>query len=569
MYDLCFGLDCCKTGAMRHRSSPVEGNPDLLAAVSKLLVPPFLSVVILSGCIGSFSHLTTQGKESTLFAQRPVRAMANEVGVGLPGGGVLAVEPLRAEETGIPEGIAQGIEETFAEQLQAGKPGLKIKSRRDLRKIWDETALMSRSRLEDELRGMEVDYLVVPTALPFSEGIDVSFRAYDIREGARSRLIGASLSRNVRIASPQVLAVPPEQAAAYTARGLYAKIARRFGTDAGGFTMRAGGETSPFIGYISGLVITALEEIRAASGTEQFSAGDLVLKTEVRDDGDWASVVFLVEDAEGQEIARRSAVLDTKLIAEDHKPLTPSATAIEQTVYSAIGQARIGPALSERQALAAARMRARGDVVQQALGVRRTFRDPAQTLGAAHWAMGVLGPGLPFEEVWSREETDDPNLVRMHLKARVRRFDQALAEGVQARLSPENVRPGTPIGVVLSGQRDGFAGVFLWQADGTVSRAFPSGDRPHLEMKAGQTLFLPREDDAPVATHPADGTDQDLGAMVVVVSATPLDFRKFDGDGADSGFLDGLAEQDAESMSVRVLPFISRASDSIATDVKP
>ena len=121
--------------------------------------------------------------------------MANEVGVGIPGGGVLAVLPLRTEETGIPEDIAQGIEETFAEQIQAGKPGLKIKTRRDFRKIWDETAPISRSRLEDELRGMEVDYLVVPTALPFPEGIEVSFRAYDIREGAGSRLIGASRCR--------------------------------------------------------------------------------------------------------------------------------------------------------------------------------------------------------------------------------------------------------------------------------------------------------------------------------------------------------------------------------------
>ena len=324
--------------------------------------------------------------------------------------------------------------------------------------------------------------------------------------------------------------------------------------------MRTGGETSPFIDYLSGLVIGTLEDLRAVSGAEQTGAGELILKTEVRDDGDRALVVFLVQDADGQEIARRSAVLDTKLIAENHKPLTPSAAAIEQTVYSATGQARIGPALNGRQALAAARMMARGDVVQQALGTRRTFRDPAQTLGPAHWAMGVLGPGLPFEEVWSREETDDPNLVRVHLQARVRRFDQTLAEGVQVRLSPENVRPGAPIGVVLSGQRDGFAGVFLWQADGTVLRAFPSRDQPNLKMKAGQTLFLPKEDDAPVAARSPDGAAQDLGAMVVVVSTAPVDFREFAGDDTDSRFLDGLAEQDAATVSVHVLPYISRAS---------
>ena len=207
-------------------------------------------------------------------------------------------------------------------------------------------------------------------------------------------------------------------------------------------------------------------------------------------------------------------------------------------------------------------MRARGDVVQQALDVRRTFRDPAQTLGAAHWAMGVLGPSLPFEEVWSREKTDDPNLVRVSLKARVRRFDPEFAEGVQARLSPEDVRPGAPIGVVLSGQRDGFAGVFLWQSDGTVVRAFPSGDRPYLDVKAGQTLFLPKEDDAPVAAGSPDGAARDLGAMIVVVSTAPVDFRELAGDGSDSRFLDGLAEQDAKTVSVRVLPYISGASGS-------
>ena len=111
---------------------------------------------------------------------------------------------------------------------------------------------------------------------------------------------------------------------------------------------------------------------------------------------------------------------------------------------------------------------------------------------------------------------------------------------MQARLSPENVRPGAPIGVVLTGQRDGFAGVFLWQADGTVSRAFPSEDRPYLEMKGrGRLCFLPKEDDAPVAARSPDGVAQDLGALVMVVSTAPVDFRELAGDDGSDGPVPG------------------------------
>ncbi len=546
----------------------------MLAAASKFRLLPLLAAFLVSGCFGSFSHLKSLGKDSPSFAQRPIQAMANEVGVGLPGVGVFAVQPLRTEETGIPEDIAQGIEETFADQLNAGKPGLRVKTRRDLRKIWDEAGPMCRERLDDELRRLEVDYLIVASALPFPEGIEMSFKAYDIREDAGARLIGASLSRNVRIESPQTLAAPPEQAAAFAARGLYSKIVRRFGAGARQLTVRAEGGRTAFIDSFAGLVIGNLEDLRAAGGDADPEAGEvrslvLALKTEVRERGDMASVVFFVRDADGQEIARQSVVLDTKQIAEGYKPLTPSAAAIGETVFSATGQARIGPALDGPQALAAARMMARGDVVQQALGVRRTFRDPAQTLGAAHWAMGVLGPSLPFEEVWSREETDDPNLVRVHLKARVRRFDPSLAESVRARLTPEKMRPGEPIGVVLTGQRDGFAEVFLWPADGPVSRTFPSGVSPSLEIKAGQTLFLPKEDEAPMARQPVNGATQELGALVVVISVAPIDFRELGGTTADSRFLDYLAEQDPGTVSVLVLPYIARTSESASTDVKP
>lgn len=540
------------------------------AVFFKFRLLPVLAVFLLSGCFGSFSHLNGLGKDTSLFAQRPVRAMANEVGVGIPGAGVLAILPLRAEETGIPEDILEGIEETFAEQLQAGKPGLRIKTRGDLGKIRDEAGPMSRERLEDELRSKEVAYLVVPTALPYPDGIEMSFRAFDIREGAGGRPIGASLSRNVRIESPQSLALSPAAAAAVAARGLSAKVLMsRSGSGTRQFTLRPEGGTLPFIDYLAGLVNGHLEDLRPASDAGETGVLELTLRTEVRDDGDMASVVFDVLDGGGQKIGRQSVVLDTKLIAENHKPLTPRVPTVEETVFSATGRARIGPALNERQALAAARMMARGDVVQQALGVRRTFRDPAQTLGAALWAMGVLGPFLPFEEDWSRAQTDDPNLVRVDLKARVHRFDPSPAEGLRASLTPEKVRPGEPIGVELSAQRDGFAGVFLWQADGTLSRAFPSGDRPHIEIKAGQTLILPGEDEAPVVSRPVAGATQELGALVVVVSVAPVDFRELGGDAADSRFLDYLAEQDPETVSVFVLPYISRASESAGADVKP
>ena len=127
------------------------------------------------------------------------------------------------------------------------------------------------------------------------------------------------------------------------------------------------------------------------------------------------------------------------------------------------------------------------------LGVRRTFLAPAQTLGAAHWAMGVLGLSLPYAEVWRDEVTEDPGLLRVRLEARVRRFRPLAVESVRASLVPATVHAGTPIRVLVSAQRDLFVGVFAWQGDGTVSRVAPKDGRAFVEMKTGQAIHLPEE----------------------------------------------------------------------------
>jgi hypothetical protein len=205
-------------------------------------------------------------------------------------------------------------------------------------------------------------------------------------------------------------------------------------------------------------------------------------------------------------------------------------------------------------------MMARGDLVQQALGVRRTFLDPAQTPASAEWALGVLGPMMPYAESWREEETEDPELLRVRLEARIRRFDPSLADIVRASLDPKTVRAGVPIRVRVSAGRDLFVGVFAWQGDGTVSRIVPKGDRASVEVKTGQAILLPKAGDARIVGRVPPGGPQGLGALVVVFSTAPVDFRQFGDRVADSRFLDHLAQQDPKTILVRVLPFVVRAA---------
>ena len=96
---------------------------------------------------------------------------------------------------------------------------------------------------------------MVPNALPFPEGIEVSFRAYDIREGA-----GVKTDRGVAVAQRADRIAAGFGGFQPSRPPLSPPVGCTRRSDAGSermpvrFTMQTGGETSPFIDYLSGLV---------------------------------------------------------------------------------------------------------------------------------------------------------------------------------------------------------------------------------------------------------------------------------------------------------------------------
>jgi hypothetical protein len=530
--------------------------------------------MVVAGCVSSLMSIEDR---STVFDRDQVRALAEEIGDALPETGTVAVQPIRVEEAGISDDIARGIEDVFSARLLKRRPSLTIKPRRDLMKVWDEVSVFAPIAWETLCAELGVDFLVVASARPSADGIEISFKSYEIRGGMDAILVASSGMRNVRVTSPYIIPLSPEKGASVAALGLFPKAVRYLGGRATDITVRGAGERSQFEEYLSGLVIEKLDELGQsrrdiiAVGGEKLPAVILDLRTRVWDHDAKVTVGFALEAADGREVAHQSVVLDGTTIAQRYRPLARSGPVAVPAIVTAVGEARIGPDMNGRQAATAARMLARGDVVQQVLGAHRTFIEAAKTLSLAHRAMGTLGPAIPYDEVWQEEETGEVNRIRVRLKARVRRLDRSLASSVQAHLVPSTVRTGAPIRIEIASPVDVYIGVFAWQADNTVLRVFPEGREPYVRLLAGENILLPPDGGAPVVSRPLHDAGIDLEAMVVVASVTPLDYRRFGREIADSEigsinaglpaglFLDQLALEDARTLSAVFLPYVVRS----------
>jgi len=491
--------------------------------------------------------------------------------------GRIAIQPLRPEDADLPPEDIARFDDQLERALRRLDPRTVIVPRRDLASVWREIEAFTPARFSDVIARAGVDTLVVGQVHLAQGGVELAYKAYDIRLKDAISAIAFTGQHLLPWDTAKSGVLPLEGALLRAANGLAQRLGElRIPGDA---AFHDAGERAPFTDYLLPRLMDQLRERLAALArrgdgpqpvTGQASQGQptaphhLGLAATAWDHGDFAEARFAVT-SEGRELAGHSVKIDKRSVPAHFLPLTQGGGVVLSGVFEARGFASAGTMLSaeaaERGALALARAR----IIASATGGAWPRIDVVREPTDAARLLDALTRGVTYDEqVVDRGRGDN---VQVRLRARVKRVGEVGTPAIDAELRPNIVRNHAPIALTLTARRDSYAAVFAWSADGTVIRVWPRGRTPSLRLAGGRSLALPAPGEPPVTSEPLPGSAADEEALIVIASSAPLDFSRLAPDAGTSAgqttaravptaeFLNALARLDVGTIRVVVLPY--------------
>ena len=209
---------------------------------------------------------------------------------------------------------------------------------------------------------------------------------------------------------------------------------------------------------------------------------------------------------------------------------------------------------AQRSARALARAKAILAVLTKVPSGNTGLPDSVPSSGAAAELLSYMSRGISYEEDWKPPQSTSRQ-VRVELRAKVRLLQpenerrlNGLIEPVEvisgkgARSRPESDRTSSaqadPTEIIsgkafrfrIDAKKEASIGVYVWQADGTMVRLYPESASNPVRIKAGESVWFPRDGDshthAGIAAQNMPGEKRNHEALIVVAGSTSLPFEK-------------------------------------------
>lgn len=493
----------------------------------------------------------------------------------------LAIRPFRPDEIDLPEYVASSMNDAVeAAIVEAGSGTVTLITRENLREVWAEASEFRNAELNDLVRNAGADVLMTGRLDPAGNGVQLSYKAIDVRPGRTGQTLGMT-------AEPHVLAVnieaigarPMDQALVNGARELAHRLAGAGALSGGETRFQPIGESSQFGTYALTHFLDALqpqlrEALRRTAG-QQSVTGEAApppppsiirLVATAMELDSWVEVDFSVETPDGSTIASRTVRILKSSIPARFLPLDQGPRGALRAVGEAVPNARF----DKDAALRAARALARARIIAQATGGSLAGAPRLATdLVEGAWALQAITGGVTYDEVWEVSYPERGKRVRAALTARVEPLGNGRPDvpAVQAKLSASVIPSMKPFSLVLRADRPAALAVFGWTADDRVLRLYPFGPQRALQLEAGREMTLPGAGEEPFMAAPRPGVAADFEAIIVIASRDPLDYESLAREAGTTveeslaravpiqDFFASLARQGPHAISMRLLPY--------------
>lgn len=499
----------------------------------------------------------------------------------LPPGSRIAIRPLDADETGLPDALAREVEQALAAALLATAPaGGGVASRRDLPAAWEEAESFAGADGGRLLRDAAVDAVVVPSLVERRDGVALSAVLVGVTAGGIGDVIA------VMPATPLAVDVARFDLASADAgaRRLGVALAeqlRRAADPVGAFSVRIarGGPRSPVTDWLAAQVgdhlarRLAMPPLYVTAPLRRLGEGPkatrVILEVEIWDLG--ARVDIQAQARMDGHAVSGTARVAMRSLPPDFLPLTRDGGRVGPGMYQAEGAAALARRVDPREQRMAARAVARRAVIRDALDWTPA-EGPVRSSGDVQAAMESLQAAIPHEEIW-RDLAGAGAVARVLLRARVSRLGGGTAPVIEAAADRAVYRPGDALTarVQLRAGR-AYLAAYAWQADDTVIRIAPmSAEAARVDAKV--RVDVPGTGDPAVSAAPMPGSPESVEAIVIVASALPFDAaalapsvqatasQSLEAATDMSAFLDALARLDLARVTLRVLPYRVRPAD--------
>jgi len=513
---------------------------------------------------------------------RGLRVNAERLWNPLPPGARLAVRPLNADESGLPDALLRELEQAFATALLAtAPPGGAVASRRDLGAAWEEAESFHGTSGARLLADAAVDAVVVPSALERRTGVALSAVLLAVSDGAVGAILATMPLTDLAVEVARFDVVSVDTGARHLGVALAEGL--RAATDpqaAVAVRVVQTGQRSPVADWLAGMVSEHLGRRLAEPPLfvarplrrmgEQASRDTVRLELEIWDQGDRVDVHASATMATGGAAAATVRVAASSVPAA-FRPLTRDGGRVGRGLHQAVGTFTPMAPLDRREVLFAARVLARAALIDDATGDGAGRRDGGRGRDVVT-ALPRLARAIPHDEIW-RDGPSRHDGAEQHLRARVRPVGGGAAPRLEAAVDRVLYRPSDPLAarVLVRGGR-AYVAAYVLQADDTVVRIAPAGDAAR-RLEPETRIALPGPRDPAVSAAPMSGSEETVEALIVVASAVPFDAAALapsvraspDASLAaaveTSGFLDALADLDLARVSLSVLPYRVRRGD--------
>lgn len=508
----------------------------------------------------------------------PLSGLASEVWQAVGTATSLAVRPVDADETGLPDLAAQDLSDDLTAALLERAPlGRRVVARGDLPRVWDEAMSFHSANTQALLRSAAVDVLILPRVVLLRDGMALSVVLTTVAGSDAGRVLAVLGPVTVpRVVGP---ATTPDIAARRAGVALAEHI--RLTVDPGASVLarvRRTGVRNPmadwFLDQVANHLARRLAQ-RPVGMTRPLRHMsnvpirlDLTLEGEVWDMGDRIDVQLRADSLEGE--ARVLASMTAAALPARFRPLTRDGGRLGGGMYQGEGVAEAGRGLRFDELGMAALTAARGRVVADALDLRQDLNAIVSDHAGIAAGLRILERGLPYDARW-RVNATTANRLSGLLRAKVVRLGGGDAPLLEATIDRQIYYTGDSLRISarVSGGR-AYLALYVWQADASVVRLWPSENQAAIVSDSAKVVW-PGLRDVEVAVAPMPGVPQSTEAVVVVASAVPFNADRLApvlGSSAGeslatashgSAFLDQLAALDTARITLKVLPYRVRA----------
>jgi len=542
--------------------------------------PPLAFALIVLALIGI--ALPARALDLTRTDRSGLEDRAAVIWASLPTDARLAVRPLGADDSGVPEPIEAALESALLAALDRTRPpGAVLLPRRDIASVFEEAESFQGRDPIRLLSEMAASALLLARPAPTRSGLRLDLSVIAIEGAKAGGLLAAVEPLSLSFEMERAVASSPSVAARRAGQALAESLRTLLGaTEAHRAQISLAGARTPFGDWFLGQVgehLTArlaaapLYVTRPLRALGQEPGGVRVALSADLFDLRGLVDVAITARAGPQAVATATTRLDKAALPGGFLPLTRDGGRVGAGRFRGRATAVESRRLSPDELSVAAAALARARAIDAALGGGRDRPDRISDRAAIAEAWRALEHGIPHEE------TLRPGARRSGswtVAARVERVGGAAAPRLAVDLDRAVYRPGVPIRVLVRPRTPLFAAAFALQADGRVVRIAPlrAGEVPHLS--ADRQYELPGPGDIPVMATPLSGSVESVEAILLLASAVP-----FRGDDlapgppllaaagpasaagiALGGFLDRLARLDLARATIRVLPYRVRGS---------